>query len=147
MDDIQKACASIHYNILDLHRVFAKSVDGKILFKIIPKHNIKECEKYVDWYEHGIPQKSNKNLKGVSREVLVSSDTIIDKYTNVEEFIDTCCKKGAEYSINHNTLYKRYGIWCQTSKVPSVEIRIFIKTLKKLKYDFKQNLWNGIGLN
>lgn len=144
MDDIQKACANIHYNILDLHRVFVKSIDGKLIFKIIPKNNIAECEKYEDWYEHGIPVSKKK---GITRDVLVSSDTMIDKYTNVEEFIDTCCKKGSEYNINHNTLYKRYGIWCQTSKIPSVEIRVFIKTLKKLRYELKQNSWNGIGLN
>ena len=125
MDEIQKACAGIHYNILDLHRVFVKSVDGKLIFKIIQKTNIAECSKYEDWYEHGISQisqKNNKTVKGIARESLVSSDTMIDKYVNVEEFVDTCCKKGSEYTINHNTLYKRYGIWCQTSKIPSVEI-------------------------
>jgi hypothetical protein len=150
MSDVQDACANIPQNILDLHRVFAKSVDGRVVLKIVKKTNTDECAKYEDWYEHGAPKKSKPRESKDSRssvESLNNSDTIIEKYTNVEEFIDEVCKKGKEYSINHNILYRRYGVWCQTSKIPSVEIRSFIKTLKKLKYECKQNVWTGIGLN
>lgn len=152
MDDLQEACATIPHSLLALHRVFVKELDGKISFKIIPKNNIDECCRYADWYEHGVPKKVSKPRDSrdrgslLDKDSLTSSDPTIEKYTNVEEFVDECCKSGKDYTVNHNTLYKRYGVWCQTSKIPSVEIRSFIKTLKKLKYELKQNAWNGIGL-
>jgi hypothetical protein len=139
-DEILEACASIPYSMLDLHRIFVKSINGKLSFKFVKKNNVDECLRFKDWYEYGGERRTE-------RESLVSSDPTIEKYTNVEEFVDECCTINSDNKVLHRLLYKRYTIWCQTSRIPSIEIRTFIKSLKKLGYVLKQDTWLGISLN
>lgn len=138
---IQALCADIPHSMLDLHRIFVKLGDTP-QFKIIKKTNIDECSQYEDWYEYC---GNNKIRKSTPRSVLVSSDTTIEKYSNVDSFIDACCIKSPDSKIKHAVLYKRYSVWCQTSRVPIVEIRVFIKSLKKMGYVLKTDIWHGVG--
>lgn len=139
---ILETCRNIPYNILDLHRVFIKSTGDKVTYEFIKKNDIDRCLLYADWYEYS---REKLMTKRVDRG-LVSSDPIIEKYSNVESFLDECCIISTDHTIQHALLYRRYAVWCQTSRIPVLDIRSFIKSLKKLGYVFKLDSWIGIKL-